>query len=362
MIILIPIMLVYGLFSVSGLILVWTEERTLKKLHPPTGVSVIIAVRNEIKGITTLVDHILKNKTNFEVELIVVDDGSDDGTFEYLQKLSHSNILVLQNNSEGKKAAIKLAIENAKFEIVIQTDGDCEVGEYWLLSMVNRLLSDKNRIVIGPVYPIASKSILNALIRLEWLGIQFLTAYTARLKQPALSNGANMAFYKKDYQNFIKSQLGEKYASGDDVFFLKYLSKFGKAVFNLDKTSIVHTQMPQTLVKLVNQRIRWITKANKSSNFLSTLFSTIVAMANFAWIAGLYFVIQDYHALPVLIITVGWKLISDFIICWNMARFYNDLSLLSWVPVMFFVFPVYLIFGLFLSFKRSYSWKGRKVQ
>ena len=51
MIILIPIMLVYGLFSVSGLILVWTEDRTLKKLTPPTGVSVVIAVRNEIKSI-----------------------------------------------------------------------------------------------------------------------------------------------------------------------------------------------------------------------------------------------------------------------------------------------------------------------
>jgi glycosyltransferase involved in cell wall biosynthesis len=362
MIILIPIMLVYGLFSVSGLILVWTEDRTLKKSTPPTGVSVIMAVRNEIKSIAKLIDQILKNKTNFEVEVIVVDDGSDDGTLEYLKKLSNPKVVVLQNKEEGKKAAIKLALENAKHEIIIQTDGDCEVGEYWLLSMVNRLLSDKTRIVIGPVYPIASKSILNALIRLEWLGIQFLTAYTARLKQPALSNGANMAFYKKDYRDFIASKLGDKYASGDDVFFLKYISKLGKAVFNLDKASIVLTQMPQTLGALVKQRVRWITKANKSSNFLSTLFSTIVAMANFVWIAGVYFVIQDYHALPILMITVGWKLISDFIICWNMGRFYNDLRLLSWVPVMFFVFPVYLILGLFFSFRRSYSWKGRKVK
>ena len=88
----------------------------------PASYSVVIAVRNEIKSITTLVDQILKNKTNFEVELIVVDDGSDDGTLEYLQKLSYSNILVLQNNLEGKKSAIKLALETAKFEIVIFFD------------------------------------------------------------------------------------------------------------------------------------------------------------------------------------------------------------------------------------------------
>ena len=72
MIILIPIMLVYGLFSVIGLILVWTEDRALKKITPPKGVTVVIAVRNEINRIKELVDQILNNKTNFNVELIVL--------------------------------------------------------------------------------------------------------------------------------------------------------------------------------------------------------------------------------------------------------------------------------------------------
>lgn len=361
MIVLIPIMLIYGLFSVSGLILVWTEDRSLKKKKPPTGVTVVIAVRNEITGIRKLIDQILNNKTNFNVELIVVDDGSDDGTLEVLQNYSNPNLVVLQNDSEGKKSAIKFALKNAKYEIIVQTDGDCEVTEYWLLSMVNRLMSDKIRMVIGPVYPRRNQSTLNALIRLEWLGIQFLTAFTARLNQSALANGANMSFYKKDYEKFIERKLGDEYASGDDVFFLKYISKKGRAVFNLDKYSIVQTEMPDTLGGLLKQRIRWITKANKSGNVLSSFFSLIVVMANFSWIAGVYFVVQDYHALPILMITAGWKLISDFIICWNMARFYDDVKILRWVPIMFFIFPVYLIFGILLSFKRSYSWKGRKV-
>lgn len=362
MVVLIPIMLLYGLFSVSGLILVWTEDRTLKKQLPPKGVSVVIAVRDEIKGIKKLVNQIFQNKTNFQIELIIVDDGSTDGTLEYLQSFKNENLVVLLNDGQGKKSAVKLAVNSAKHDIIVQTDGDCEVSEFWLLSMVNRLMAEKTKMVIGPVYPIKSTSILNSLIRLEWLGIQFLTAFTARLKQSALANGANMAFYKKDYQEFIGSNIGNQFASGDDVFFLKFIIKHGLAVFNLDKASIVKTEMPASLSALLKQRIRWITKANKSGNALSSFFSLIVLLANFSWIAGMYFFLQDYHALPLLMITAGWKLISDFIICWNMARFYDDLKILRWVPIMFFVFPVYLLFGILLSFKKSYSWKGRAVQ
>tara|TARA_B100000795_G_scaffold262887_1_gene241309 strand:- start:1083 stop:2171 length:1089 start_codon:yes stop_codon:yes gene_type:complete len=361
MIVLIPIMLIYGLFSVSGLVLVWTEDRSLKKKKPPVGVTVIIAVRNEIKGVKKLIDQILSNKTNFNIELIVVDDGSDDGTLQALENYSNTNLVLLKNKLEGKKAAIKLALQNASYEIIVQTDGDCEVSKYWLLSMVHRLMTDKTRMVIGPVYPLRTTSALNALIRLEWLGIQFLTAFTARLNQPALANGANMAFYKNDYEEFIDLKLGKQYASGDDVFFLKHISKKGRAVFNLDKASIVQTEMPDTLVGFLNQRIRWITKANKSANVLSSFLSLVVIMANFSWIAGVYFVVQDYHALPILMITAGWKLISDFIICWNMARFYDDIKVLKWIPIIFFIFPVYLLFGILFSFKRDYSWKGRKV-
>mgnify|MGYP001213922863 CR=1 FL=1 len=359
MIILIPIMLVYGLFSVIGLILVWTEDRALKKTTPPKGVTVVIAVRNEINRIKELVDQILNNKTNFNVELIIIDDNSTDGTLEYLQ--NNENLVLLLNNKQGKKSAIKLGVNSATYNIIVQTDGDCEVSEYWLMSMVNCLMKEQTKMVIGPVYPIKTQSALSSLIRLEWLGVQFLTAFTARLKQSALANGANMAYYKKDYQAFIESNLGSEFASGDDVFFLKYIIKSGLAVFNLDKASIVKTEMPSTLVDLIKQRIRWITKANKAVNVLSSFFSLIVVMANFSWIAGVYFFIKDYHALPILIITAGWKLISDFIICWNMARFYDDLKVLRWVPIMFFIFPVYLFLGILLSFKRSYSWKGRKV-
>lgn len=364
MMLLIPIMLVYGIFSVSGLFMIWGKKRTVEKVDLPDGVSVVIAVRNEEGSLQKLLTQILQQKVQSKLEVVVVNDHSTDRTWEILQEFAQKDerIIAINNSGEGKKEAIELAVNTASNSVLIQTDGDCEVQEFWIMSMLNRLINNDNRMVIGPVYPTQTSSAINGLIRLEWLAMQFITAFMARLKQPAIANGANMAFYKKDYLAYIQSKIGNQFASGDDVFFLKYLKDLGRAVYNLDSHSIVVTQMPDTFSGLLKQRIRWASKASKSSNFLSYLFSFIVATANFGWIAGIYAVIEDYRNLPILFITIGWKFVSDVVICWNMARFFKDPKVLKWLPVMFFVYPVYIFFGIFLSFKKKYNWKGRALK
>lgn len=361
---LIPIMLSYGLFSMSGLFMIWSKKKEVVNVSLPQGVSVVIAVRDEVKSVGKLLDQIFNNKWPKGLEVIVVDDGSTDGTRELLDARSRKEqrLVVLSNEGAGKKAAVVQGVQSANYEILLQTDGDCELGSYWIVSMVNRLIDGNHKLIVGPVYPIITSKVLNPFIRLEWLGIQFLTAFLCRLKQPSIANGANIAFYRKDYLQFSESRLGEKYASGDDVFFLKYISKLGKVAFNLNAAAIVRTEMPGTFTGAINQRVRWASKSNQSANILSYLFTTIVAAANFAWVAGLVFVLNDYHALPFFMIVVGWKLISDVVICWNMARFYGDVSSLKWLPVMFFISPFYMLFGLLLSFKKKYEWKGRKLR
>lgn len=364
MMFLIPIMLVYGIFSVSGLFMIWGRKRTVEKVDLPKGVSVVIAVRNEEFTLPVLLNQILNQKLQSQLEVIVVDDHSSDQTWSILQEYSQKDnrLIIAQNDQEGKKSAIEKALKLSSNSIIVQTDGDCEVEEFWIMSMLNQLIDNDNKMVIGPVYPKTTNSAINGLIRLEWLAMQFITAFMARLKQPAIANGANMAFYKEDYLKYIDSNIGNQFASGDDVFFLKYLKNIGKAVYNLDSHAIVTTEMPDSFSGLLKQRIRWASKASKSSNFLSYLFSFIVATANFGWIAGIYAVVEDYRNLPVLIITICWKFVSDVVICWNMARFFKDPKVLKWLPVMFFVYPVYIFFGIFLSFKKTYRWKGRALK
>lgn len=364
MILLIPITLIYGVFGVVGLLKIWSKKVEVKPIDLPNGVSCVVALKDEAINIERLLKSLLAQKVSFPIEYILVDDHSDDNTMGILEAFAQKDnrIKVVLNSGEGKKAAIKAAVELAEYEIILQTDADCELNEFWVMSSVNRLLSGDSDLVLGPVYPFVKKGLLNGLIRLEWLAMQFITAFTARLKKPGMANGANLTFYKTDYLAFYKAELGKKYASGDDMFFLKFLQNQGKSIgFNLDQKAIVLTEMPTTLKGLFHQRVRWATKAGKTTNLLTSFFTLIVVLANFAWIGAIYSVFEDLKNLPILIIAVGWKLTTDFLICWNMTRFYKDSKALVFVPLMFFIYPAYLILGIILSFKRDYSWKGRSV-
>jgi glycosyltransferase involved in cell wall biosynthesis len=90
--------------------------------------SIIIAIFNEEKTIIEILKRIRDTKKNqFEYEVIVVNDGSTDNTFQFLDqnKNLYSKILNFKKNS-GKGFAIKEGLKIASGEYVIFQDGDLE--------------------------------------------------------------------------------------------------------------------------------------------------------------------------------------------------------------------------------------------
>ena len=99
--------------------------------------SVVISVKNEEPNLSALlksIDALDYGGENFEV--IFIDDHSTDGSFQYLRKEAETrdNIKVIQQKSgiSGKKRALAFGIENAKYENIAVTDGDCVLPADWL--------------------------------------------------------------------------------------------------------------------------------------------------------------------------------------------------------------------------------------
>lgn len=354
------ITLLYFVFALFGIYLIWSDKHIKTTVPVPIAVSVIVALRNEENNVNRLVKGLTCQKYPLQLEFIFVDDNSSDKTLKLLNEwsLKDKRIKVISNDGDGKKECISKAIKCTSNPIIVQTDADCEMGQYWIISSVNKLLSSKQDLVLGPVYPFQSKTLLNGLIRIEWLAMQFMTILTSRLKNPGMANGANLTFYKKDYEAFSASQYGESYASGDDMFFMRFLQKKGgKVSFNLDQEAIVRTEMPACLNGLLQQRVRWATKAGKTTNTITYFFTLIVFLVNFSWIAAVLSFSENLNYFFVF-----FKLAVDFLICWNMAIFYNDFKVLRLLPIMFFLYPIYLLMGVVFSFKRSYKWKERWLE
>ena len=92
--------------------------------------SVVIPVYNEISTIEEILRRVAA--TEFPKEIIVVDDGSSDGTREKLIQLSRQESvscpfrLFLHERNQGKGAALRTGIGHAEGEIVLIQDADLE--------------------------------------------------------------------------------------------------------------------------------------------------------------------------------------------------------------------------------------------
>jgi glycosyltransferase involved in cell wall biosynthesis len=89
-------------------------------------ITVVIPVYNEVNTIDEIIRRVAA--TRLPHEILVVDDGSSDGTREKLAKLAKQKGIrvILHEKNQGKGAAVRTGIQNATQEVVIIQDADLE--------------------------------------------------------------------------------------------------------------------------------------------------------------------------------------------------------------------------------------------
>ena len=90
-------------------------------------ISVIIPAYNEKKTIEEVIKRVQNVELGLEKEIIVVDDGSQDGTHQTLERLSQPHLKVIFHaKNKGKGAALQSGLAQAEGDIVIIQDADLE--------------------------------------------------------------------------------------------------------------------------------------------------------------------------------------------------------------------------------------------
>jgi len=101
-------------------------------------ISVVIPTFNRISLVARAIDSVLKQSLN-PYEIIVVDDGSDDGTSEMIQN-KYKSIKLIQQQNNGVSAARNNGIKHAKGDWIGLLDSDDEWTEKKLENQVDRLI------------------------------------------------------------------------------------------------------------------------------------------------------------------------------------------------------------------------------
>ncbi len=275
--------LFWGLKAIMALKGRATQSKNGKyKDFEPKKIQLLLAFRNAIHELPSLLQS-LKNQTyTGNWELLMADDGSTDGSAEYLvQNAAKLPLKLLKLPAQGKKAAIQQLVKASDGDILIFTDADCQLPSNWISSMTLPFKNPQIEMVLGPVVYNHSPQRWNAWFTLDFLALVRATQAGVYLKKPFMANGANMAVRTSTRKNLSEQDLNLQLLSGDDVFVLHaILKQFGPNALYFEDEALVLTNAPKSWKAFINQRIRWGSKAKYYQNNMAQYTSLLVFTAN----------------------------------------------------------------------------------
>lgn len=113
-------------------------------------VTVIIPVYDEESTIGRIIDEVNSVDLNAEIEIVVVDDGSNDKSLTIIREKAHL-LKAIDGNAvnSGKGAAIRKGLKHATGDVVIIQDADLELAPHEFRKMLEPILAGEARVVYG---------------------------------------------------------------------------------------------------------------------------------------------------------------------------------------------------------------------
>jgi glycosyltransferase involved in cell wall biosynthesis len=161
-----------------------TRDVTPRKLRK---LSVIVPVFNERNTVVEVLRRMraVELPDGIEREIIVVDDGSADGTRDVLRQLGDSTVrIILHKENRGKGAAVRTGIEAASGDYILIQDADLEYDPEDWPKLIAPVLRGKARVVYGSRFTGERRNMLF----FHWVGNRFLSLVTNVLYNTTLSD------------------------------------------------------------------------------------------------------------------------------------------------------------------------------
>ncbi len=348
-----------------------TELKIQKDYKPRTRVSIIIPARNEEKSIGILIKNILAQIYPPELtEIIVIDDHSTDNTSKVVGTFPKVTLITLADFTKGtvlnayKKKAIEIGIKQSSGELIITTDADCAMCEFWLLSIVYAYEHNHNKLLAAPVAFFNKKNWFQIFQSIDFFTMQGVTGALSYFKSGTMCNGANLAYTREAF-NHVKGFEGiDDIASGDDMLLMYKIEKAfpGQTSYLKCKDAIVYTDGMYSIQSFLQQRIRWASKATKFKDARIQFILACVFSFNAFLLLVLFCAVLDIVYLKLFIVLLLTKGSIELSLLIPVSRFFKKEAELYYVYILQLIHIPYILISAVLSQFGTYSWKDRKVK
>lgn len=352
---------IVGYFFISYLLQIIVLAR-LKKPQPQSqeeGISVVVCAHNEEENLKELIP-LLQAQDYALKEIIIVDDRSHDGSYEYLimlrPNIKHVRIDHVPDHANGKKFGLTMGIKAAKYDRIVFTDADCRpASAQWLSQMADAFTADKS-FVLGYSQYEKSSGFLNYFIRFETIttAIHYMTR--AVLFRPYMGVGRNLAYRKsvfmdnKGFGGMLKVTGGD-----DDLFVNAYAYRKSTAVvlspdatvYSKPKKNFNDYYIQKKRHLSVGKYYRWTSKVHLALRaFWQLLFWAI-------FLLGIS-VIDDPTS---LLIAFGVKVLMQGTVYWMAARKSGEKFDFWLWPAIDLMYSLYLAtVGTIAGFSKKVKW------
>jgi glycosyltransferase involved in cell wall biosynthesis len=356
----VAVQLFYYVYFYSRILFYTPAQRTDQIQNGPP-VSIIVCAHNERENLKKLIPELLNQKYR-DFELIIADDRSNDGSFDYFSDLykgeSRFRMIRIEATPIGinpKKYALTKAIESANLDWVLLTDADCiPVSSNWITQMT-LVITENKKIVIG-YSPYEQRSgFLNMLIQYETLytAIQYLSFTMAGI--PYMAVGRNVLYQKALFFENNGFSSHAHITGGDDDLFIRDVATKNNVACCLSKESYVYSKPKENFNDWFIQKRRHLSVGVKYRlKHKIVLGVQLLAHIGFYSLLCLVF-IRDIELtfLILMIRSLGFMLIFVLI-----ARKLSSISKWIWLLLVIdvvFIF-IYLLITTSIVFYKRIKW------
>ncbi len=260
---------VTGVWIVAALFARKQNSDTKQEFYPL--VSFVVPAYNEEKNIVRCVTSLFQCAENYNgtCEIIIVDDGSTDYTYEIAfstaKTLHRQHPKVACKVSRhmmnlGKTEALKTGINKALGQIIAVVDSDSEWTPHTLKKLVDYMLSNSKKAVTGYIHPKTDDpkdKFITSLQQLEYSQGLAIDRCAQSLGNCVLVVPGAIGVYDATLLRNILTETTIRSVTEDTEITLE-MHKRGAKVGYLN-TARSDTHAPKTLKSLWNQRLRWVT-------------------------------------------------------------------------------------------------------
>ena len=325
--------------------------------------TIIVAARNEEDKISRTL-HSLNDLEYPEgkLEILMVDDQSEDATGKIIDefikdKPSFKKITTEKYHSKliGKMRALTYALDQAKGEIILTTDADCEVKPEWVKTICSYYTEDVG-MVCGFTTQVA-KNGFSGMQAIDFIYLLTAGSGTVNLGIPISCIGNNMSYRKKAYDE-VGGYEKLPFSVTEDFILLNAIKKLKKykILFPLDEKSLITSIACKTWKSLIRQKKRW------GVGGLGVPFIGFVIMV-FGFLCNLAILLTPFFFSPVWLYLAVFKIAIDFFVLLPVHR---HLKITKNLKYFFHYQLYYLIYVIALPFlvlpNKTVIWKGRRYK